>query len=164
MRRNLRVAAWTVVAGTAAGLLMWWLLALASVDARPAYCVTVGLAVVSLGVLGRQMTEPAGAFTPAELAEPYERRGLTELIILEQQLAWGSLDADRFESRIRPLLARLVDERLRQRHGLDFARDGARARPILGEDLWHLMTDQRPIPKPLSRREMSSLVEQIERI
>ena len=80
-----------------------------------------------------------------------------------QRLSWGSVDADRFDQRVRPLLVDIATERLRSRHGVDPATQPERARRILGESLWQLMTGP-PASRGPSPRELSRLVDGLERM
>ncbi len=65
----------------------------------------------------------------------------------EQRLQ-APADAARFSSNVLPVLAELTDERLRQRHGITRDSDPARARELLGEPLWQVLTDRgRKAPK-----------------
>lgn len=138
-RRHARALAAVALGGPALGLLAFWLLRLASIAARPGYLVGAAavLAVLQI-VLGARATAPPAPSTADDEAAGTQR-GVAEIVALEHRLAWGSVDAERFESRVRPLLADLVAERLRQRHGIDHTREPDRARSIVGEDLWQLM-------------------------
>jgi hypothetical protein len=163
-RRTAAGLALVAVGGPALGLAAWWLLRLASVAASPAYLV--GAAVAGLAVVRLVRTAAASALPPPSLADGDEEappRALTDLVTLEHRLAWGGVDAERFDSRVRPLLAGLVAERLRQRHGVDVARDPDRARSILGEDLWTLMSPPARPTAP-SPQELGRLVTLIERL
>jgi hypothetical protein len=80
----------------------------------------------------------------------------------EIRLDWGTTDAARFARTTQPALVELVDERLRQRHGLTMTSEPARARALLGEPLWAVL--RTPVSRPLSPRQVSALVGQIERL
>ena len=165
-----RSSPWTIaltvlLIGVGAGLAGWLILSAGSLRARPAYCIGVALAVVAAGALVRACLDPADPAArlpaaPADSPDPY-----ADLYFLEYRLSWGSVERQRFEQRVRPLLVRLVDERLRQRHGIDPARDPDRARKIVGEQLWQLRTGT-PTPgeRPPTPREVAATVELIEAI
>lgn len=80
----------------------------------------------------------------------------------EIRLDWGGTDLARFARTTQPALAELVDERLRQRHGLTMASDPDRARSLLGEPLWAVL--RTPVSRPLTPRQVAELVGQIERL
>jgi hypothetical protein len=59
----------------------------------------------------------------------------------EQRLEWSDGDPDRFARIVRPIMAELVDERLRARHGVTLESNPARARELLAQPLWQLLSD-----------------------
>ena len=161
-----RAAVWETVAvlvgGAVAGTLVWLVFLLGSYRARPDLCLVAGLAIAACWRLVRSMV-------PAPEVEPSTRDGAEslvdgfgELTSLEHRLSWGSVDADRFAERVRPLLVELAQERLRSRHGVDPATRPEQARRIVGESLWQLMTAP-PARRP-SRAELGRLVDDLERI
>ncbi|MDR7279303.1 hypothetical protein [Catenuloplanes atrovinosus] len=80
----------------------------------------------------------------------------------ERVLTWSTEDAERFRRLTTPALRELADERLRQRHGITIASDERRARELLGEQLWTLLTaSPRRAPKP---RQFASLVTRLEEL
>jgi hypothetical protein len=95
---------------------------------------------------------------------PYGSRdeGLLLLTSLESRLSWGGTDPDRFRNRVRPELVALAADLLRTRRGIDLRTEPDRARQILGEPLWQLIT-RTPTRSP-SRAELSRLVDALERI
>jgi len=80
----------------------------------------------------------------------------------EQRLDWSQSDPDRFTGTLLPVLAELTDERLRLRHGLTRASDPRRARELLGEPLWQLLSD--PPRRPSKPRELAGHVETLEKL
>ena len=80
-------------------------------------------------------------------------------------LEWGITgmvtDPNRFARTVGAPLGELVDERLRQRHGITRATDPERARAIVGENLWALLSPQRRLP---GHREVAAAVTDLERI
>jgi hypothetical protein len=79
----------------------------------------------------------------------------------ENTLESADGDAARFV-RVLPALAELVDERLRQRHGVTRAADPARARALLGDALWTFLA--RPPQRGVTREQWSTVVGQMEKI
>jgi hypothetical protein len=79
----------------------------------------------------------------------------------ESRLEWAQ-DRDRFARSARPRLAELVDERLRQRHGINRAADPDAARAALGEPLWAFLHG--PAGRPPTPRELAALVTRMEEL
>lgn len=160
-RGAVEATAVALLAGVLGGGLVWLLFRVAEYRARPDLCVAAGLAVAASWQLARLATPPAQP--PLEL--PRRERpddGFLQLTRLEHSLSWGSVDADRFRERVRPLLVDLAVERLRARRGVDPSTQPDHARAILGEPLWQLMTG--PPGRCPSRAELSGLVDDLERI
>ncbi|HEV7708461.1 MAG TPA: hypothetical protein VGP16_09735, partial [Asanoa sp.] len=59
-------------------------------------------------------------------------------------------------------LADLVDERLRQKHGLTRAGDPERARTLLGEQLWAFLAT--PPTRNLAPRDAAAYIQSLERL
>jgi hypothetical protein len=138
-------------------------LRLASYRAQLWLCLTIGLVLVA----GWRLL--LAAMPPGDLADAFMRAeaepggGFDSLSALEHRLSWGSVDVERYEARVRPQLARLAAERLRQRHGVDFVSQPEVARRMVGEPLWQLMTGP-PNPAPPNRSRLDELLTAIERI
>ena len=78
----------------------------------------------------------------------------------DRRLEWGATYPERFQYTMTGRLAELVDERLRQRHGITRASDPARARALIGEDVWNLTSGSaQRVPSP---REVFVLVQRME--
>jgi hypothetical protein len=161
--RAVRETAAVVVGGAVAGTAVWLLFLLGSYRARPDLCVVTGLVVAAGWRLLRATVPPPEA--PPEPTPPRQDPGdgFDELATLEHSLSWGSVDADRFGQRVRPLLVGIAADRLRSRRGVDPRSQPDQARRIVGESLWELMTGPPPTRCP-SRAELTSLVEGIEQI
>jgi hypothetical protein len=80
----------------------------------------------------------------------------------EQRLDWSQSDPDAFSRNVLPVLAELTDERLRLRHGITRAADPRRARELLGEPLWLLLTERGR--RPPKARDLTMYVEALERL
>ena len=150
-----------LIAAAAAGAALWALAYGTNFRAAPVLCVVVGLAVGLSWRLARQVVPPP---EPLSVRSPYEVReeGLLMLTSLESRLSWGGADPDRFRDRVRPELVTLAADLLRTRRGIDLRAEPDRARQILGEPLWQLIT-RTPTRSP-SRAELSRLVDALERI
>lgn len=79
----------------------------------------------------------------------------------DRRLDWGLTHPARFASTTLPRLGELVDERLRQHQGITRASDPARARALLGENLWVLLAPRLDVP---SRRELMAALADLERL
>jgi hypothetical protein len=150
-----------LLAAAAAGSALWGLAYVANFRAAPALCVVVGLAVGLCWRLARQVVPPPEPLSVRTPSEPREE-GLLLLTSLESRLSWGGTDPDRFRDRVRPELVTLAADLLRTRRGIDLRTEPDRARQILGEPLWQLIT-RTPARSP-SRAELSRLVDALERI
>ncbi|MEV0727835.1 hypothetical protein [Polymorphospora sp. NPDC050346] len=79
----------------------------------------------------------------------------------ETVLARAQNDPERFNQVVLPALGELVDERLRQRHGFTRATDPERARALLTDPLWKLLTTPaRRKPRPA---DIAAAVAQLEK-
>ena len=77
-----------------------------------------------------------------------------------RRLEWGATAHERFSHAVPGRFREIVDERLRQRHGLTMASDPGRARQLLGEDAWtFLLEPARHIPTP---RQVAEVVRRVE--
>lgn len=80
----------------------------------------------------------------------------------DTMMDWSHTDAARFNRKVLPRLAEVVDERLRQRHGVDRSADPARAKAVLGDPLWTFVTTPgRRSPHP---RELEQIVTALEKL
>lgn len=79
-----------------------------------------------------------------------------------KRMATSQREPDRFASAVRPRLAEIADERLRQRHGVTRVSDPRRAREIMGEQLWTFLIS--PLARTPNPRELASVVKDMEKI
>jgi hypothetical protein len=63
---------------------------------------------------------------------------------ISSDLGWASVSQWHYDHGIRPLFGRLLESVLAERHRVDLARDPARARGLVGEDIWPLVDPSRP--------------------
>ncbi|NUO58404.1 MAG: hypothetical protein HOV78_17190 [Hamadaea sp.] len=80
----------------------------------------------------------------------------------EARLDWCHADAGAFNRKVIPALGEVVDERLRQRHGITRESNPVRARNIVGEPLWSFLST--PVRRPPAPRELANLIAWMERI
>jgi hypothetical protein len=63
---------------------------------------------------------------------------------ISSDLGWAPVSAWHYDHGIRPLFGRLAESALAERHRVDLARDPARARDLVGDDLWPLIDPAGP--------------------
>jgi hypothetical protein len=80
----------------------------------------------------------------------------------DNRLSWTQRDAERFDGQVRPSLGELVDERLRQRHGLTRTGDPARARALLGDPLWTFLTT--PVTRSPTPKLLAAVIQRMEEL
>jgi hypothetical protein len=80
----------------------------------------------------------------------------------EARFTWTERDHVRWGSAVRPRLVELVNERLRQRHGVTLRSDPSRARELIGDELWAFL--HAPVVRGPSPRDMTTIVAEIEKI
>jgi hypothetical protein len=80
----------------------------------------------------------------------------------ESRFGWTERDPSRYRSAVQPRLYELVDERLRQRHGITMRSDPDRARALIGEQLWTFLHAR--VARTPNAREMAAVVDEMEKI
>lgn len=115
--------------------------------------IVVGLGVTRLGRLAELPSRDREPPEPDQLAVAIQR--------WRTRLSWGRAGIRPF-TRTSPLIAELVDERLRLRHGLTRASDPERARTLVGEKLWSYLAD--PDARTPSSRELAALLTEVEKL
>jgi hypothetical protein len=127
-------------------------------------CAGAGVAAAVLAQLVRETaTDPQPPPEPTEPPPPAGAEYLAKLRQLERRLEAASRDGSKYERNVRPVLARLATERLRQKYGIDPRRQPVQAREALGEQLWSLtMAPPEPAGRAPSQAELSTLVALIE--
>lgn len=70
---------------------------------------------------------------------------LAELERIDRLLVLGAANAFDAHHRVRPFFRELAAERLHAHHGVDLDREPERARELLGDELWELVRDDRPL-------------------
>jgi hypothetical protein len=80
----------------------------------------------------------------------------------ETRLSWSATSSDRFAHTLPRYLGELVDERLRQRHGLTRGSDPVKARQICGERLWTFLHE--PATYQPSQATLAAMIDEMERL
>lgn len=139
-------------------------LSLAKMTAPLWFLYAVACAFVAVYVAVRRVRPPlpsrAAWRRHAAEAPPDGLRGAVKR--WETRLEWCYADNGAYSRKVVPLLGEIVDERLRQRHGITRASDPARARKLIGDPLWTFLAG--PGRRPPAPRELAILIAWMERI
>lgn len=161
-RRALRVGLTALVLGTG----LWGLAASLGLVVPYPLAVLLVLVLVVLTRIVRSLATPSLPVVtePLRLEAPDERDVPPDGLALAVN-GWGDGlnpgEKDRARAAaLQPRLRLVVDERLRQRHGVTLTGDPARARGLLGERLWELL--HVPLTRTPPPRELAAIVAQIE--
>ena len=132
-------------------------------DLRPELCAGVGMAAAVLVQLVRETAADPQPLPDVESPGPAGGDYFATLRQLERRLEAASRDGSKYDRNVRPVLARLATERLRQKYGIDPRRHPVQAREVLGEQLWSLtIAPPEPASPAPSHAELSTLVALIE--
>jgi hypothetical protein len=63
---------------------------------------------------------------------------------ISSDLGWASVSQWHYDHGVRPLFGRLLESVLAERHRVDLGRDPARARELVGDDIWPFVDPSRP--------------------
>ncbi len=86
-----------------------------------------------------------------------------DLVRLERSAGWSAYQIDDFDSRLRPVLGRIVRHRLLDHHHIDADADPARAIDALGPSLaWILNGESPPITGVVRSSDILTFIERIE--
>ena len=149
-----RVAAVTVAAlGTLAAALAIGgpFTLVVTAECLAALALVVALARTPAGVRERGVPR-AAAWARAAWARLGRRRPPAEVrsadfpayAKISSDLGWAPVSQWHYDHGIRPLFGRLLESVLAERHRVDLARDPARARDLVGDDIWPLVDPSRP--------------------
>jgi hypothetical protein len=83
---------------------------------------------------------------------------------LERRLEGACRDPSKFEWSLRPFLADLAAARLSSKHGINCQHEPAKARAVVGEQLWQIMTTSDTPIQPVKPAQLRELVQAISRI
>lgn len=151
--------------GLAAGIVIELIGLLLHAETAPVLVLGLPVAVLALLQLVRASiyeTPP-----PDPVVEPIAVRPeyFIRLRQLERRLDSATGDQAKFEWSLRPMLVQLATERLRHKHGITVEREPAKARAVMGEQLWQIMTTSPDTPsQPVSPARVRELVQAIGRI
>lgn len=131
---------------------------------RPELVLGAGAAIAVLAQLVRETAaDPQPLSEQVEPPTPADAEYFSRLRQLERRLEAASRDASKYDRNVRPALARLATERLRQRYGIDPRKQPVQARQVLGEQLWSLTIEPAaPASTAPSHAQLSTLLSLIE--
>lgn len=124
--------------------------------------VTAGLLLVAVYESAQRVlgAEPVMPFEPeAEVLIDRKRGGLDATVRMVER---GMNDVDRFPA-LRARISRVVEERLRETHGVEVLLDPGRARELVGDRLVQLVVDPSSAPPP-RRAELEQWLTRLERL
>jgi hypothetical protein len=111
----------------------------------------------------RDLVRPATVRRRLEPGDWYEGGdGMAEAVRKwDRRLGWGDVDGQRWSRAVGQHLGELVDEMLRQRHGITRATQPERARAVLGERVWALLG---PLERPPTPKQVHAALADLERM
>ena len=130
-------------------------------DARLSLGVSVAIAVLAQ-LVRETAAEPQPPAPLPEPAAPGSAEYLARLRQLQRRLEAASRDGSKYDRNVRPLLVRLATDRVRLKHGIDVTRQPGRARELMGEQLWLLISTPAAAGPGPSRAQLSALLDSIE--
>ncbi len=121
--------------------------------------VAVIIQLVRVGVVDTRPMPPAP--TPDVTVPEYFGR----LRQLERRLEGSVRSSEDFEWSVRPMLVDLINGRLLNEHGINYRTDPARARTIVGDQLWEIMISPADRPeRSMNQRALTALIGQLEQL
>ncbi|HEY0167107.1 MAG TPA: hypothetical protein VGB75_08700 [Jatrophihabitans sp.] len=149
--------------GLGAGVIVLLASLAAGLSPRPELCAGIGVAAAVLVQLVRETAAEPPPPAPVDPPAPAGGEYLSRLRQSERRLEAASRDGSKYDRNVRPVLARLAVERLRQKYGLDPVSQPIQAREVLGEQLWSLtIAPPTPASPAPSHAQLSALLDQIE--
>jgi hypothetical protein len=118
-----------------------------------ALALVIALARTPAGVRERGMPWAAAAWARLTRSRIWPRRTPPAVVRtgdfpayakISSDLGWAPISQWHYDHGIRTLFGRLAESALAERHRVDLARDPARARELVGEDIWPLIDPARP--------------------
>ena len=136
----------------------------------------VGIYVLFLGAIAvgtlvgsfRTLEPEAWARSPFERDQEKPERPppIAELERIDRLVVLGAANEFDLHYRLRPLLRQVAGDRLHGRHGVELDRDPERARQLLGDQLWQLVSAEREVGRRtgpgLPAAELAGHIERLE--
>ncbi|MEV0646948.1 hypothetical protein AB0I28_16945 [Phytomonospora sp. NPDC050363] len=160
-------AFWTLVLAAAGTALIQGVSKFAGKDLGVWYVFGTLLLVLILRRVIRAVRSPRDAEIPAapRLSDPsvlVARRPFADVGRWENRMSWASGDPERFERAVLVKLREVVDERLRQRHGVTMTTSPTRASSLMGRELWQFL--YRPLAATPTPAQLDWYIARIEEI
>jgi hypothetical protein len=161
-RRAVLATAWrvavvtvTAFAALAAGFAVSGQLGLViTADCLAALALLAALARTPGGVRERDVLRPVAAWARGAWQRIWPRRAAPAAAVqpsdfpayakISSDLGWASVSQWHYDHGLRPLLSRLFESVLEERHRVDLTTDPERARSVVGDDVWPLIDPSRP--------------------
>jgi hypothetical protein len=131
--------------------------------------VVTALALVALIRYSRERAgpEPPSRFERALRKTKPGNAQPEELLRMDREILLGIADADHAHRQLLPLLRATAAARLAARHGLALDRRPGLERSLLGEEVWELLSPDRPQPADrhapgLTREQVVAVIERVE--
>jgi hypothetical protein len=127
---------------------------------------------VGHGELGRSigtMVDQVRRRLPARRRRPHTAAAYPAFLKISSDLGWATTSMWHYDHGARPLLTRVMQAALAERHRVDAAADPARARELVGEDVWPFLDPATPTSKDSRApgpdvRTLSRIVDRLERL
>jgi hypothetical protein len=160
-KRAVLVTAWRVALVPVAGLLiLGGSLAVSgqfglvvAADCLAAVALVVALASTPGGVREHGVLRPVAAWARTARQRIWPRRAAPDAVRpsdfpayakISSDLGWAPVSQWHYDHGLRPLLSRLFESVLAERHRVDLTADPERARSLVGDDVWPLIDPSRP--------------------
>jgi hypothetical protein len=122
-------------------------------DGLAALALLVALAGTPGGVRERDVLRPVAAWARGAWRRIRPRRASPAVVRpsdfpayakISSDLGWAPVSRWHYDHGLRPLLSRLFESVLAERHRMDLTADPERARSVVGDDIWPLIDPSRP--------------------
>jgi hypothetical protein len=147
-------------------------------DCLAAVALAVALASTPAGIRERGVLRPVVAWARGAWQRIWPRRAARAAVRpsdfpayakISSDLGWAPVSRWHYDHGLRPLLSRLFESVLAERHRVDLTADPERARSLVGDDVWPLIDPSRP-PSVDSRapgtdlRTLTRIVDRLEQL
>jgi hypothetical protein len=162
--------AWTSIVAAVALVVLLAIHKLSTSRALAIWVVLVAaLVLVALVRHSRQddEEEPARRFEAALRRRKPATSAPEELLRMDREIVLGAADADHAHRQLLPLLRTAAAARLASRRGVELDRRPETARALLGEEVWELLSPDRPEPADrhgpgIPRESIAAVIERVE--